>query len=103
MLEVLQYYLTHPCYHLPCPFATPPHTLTQVRWVAFRKCWLTAADDDMFRMFDPDGVKLWQIPYVGGSVQYLFVDNVNKLLVAAMLDKNAYVFGLEDDPLPKAR
>lgn len=77
-------------------------SLSQIRWVAYRSCWVTAADDDMMRLWSPEGVKLHQFAYSGGSVQSLFVDNVNQLLVAAMLDKNAYVYDL-DDPMPRAR
>lgn len=77
-------------------------TCMQVRWLAYRSCWVTAADDDMFRVWSPEGHKLQQWSYSGGSVQCLFVDNVNKLLVAATLDKNCYVYEL-DDPMPLAR
>ena len=41
---------------------------------------------------DTDGVNLSQC---------LFVDPLNKLLVGTMLDKNAYVWDL-DDPMPRA-
>ncbi|MEW5312499.1 MAG: hypothetical protein WDW38_004130 [Sanguina aurantia] len=75
--------------------------VTQVRWVSYRSCWVTAADDDMIRLWNHDGIKLHQFSYEGGSVQCLFVDNLNKLLVAAMLNKSAYVYDL-DDPMPRA-
>jgi len=75
--------------------------VTQVRWVSYRSCWVTAADDDMIRLWGPDGVKLHQFTYQGGSVQCLYVDEVNQLLVTAMLDKSAYVYDL-DDPIPRA-
>jgi hypothetical protein len=34
-------------------------------------------------------------------MQCLYVDTINQLLVATMLDKNAYIYDLED-PAPKA-
>ncbi|GAX81669.1 hypothetical protein CEUSTIGMA_g9097.t1 [Chlamydomonas eustigma] len=43
--------------------------VTQVRWVPYRKCWVTAADDDMIRLWSPEGHKLHQFTYNGGSVQ----------------------------------
>ncbi len=63
---------------------------------------MTAADDDTIRLWHPDGRKLQQFTYTGGSVQCLFVDRANKLLVAAMLNRTAYVYDL-DDPMPLAR
>jgi hypothetical protein len=75
--------------------------VTQVRWVNYRSCWATAADDDMIRLWSPEGVKLQQFTYNGGSVQSLFIDSINQLLVASMLDKNIYVWDL-DDPMPQA-
>mmetsp|Transcript_33374 Transcript_33374/g.84557 ORF Transcript_33374/g.84557 Transcript_33374/m.84557 type:complete len:866 (-) Transcript_33374:212-2809(-) len=75
--------------------------VTQVRWVGYRGVWATAADDDMLRLWGTDGTKLHQFAYTGGSVQALYVDNVNKLLVAAMLDKAVCVYDL-DDPIPRA-
>lgn len=69
--------------------------------MSYRSCWVTAADDDMIRLWNHDGIKLHQFSYEGGSVQCLFVDNLNKLLVAAMLNKSAYVYDL-DDPMPRA-
>lgn len=75
--------------------------VTQVRWVSYRSCWATAADDDMIRLWSPEGVKLQQFTYNGGSVQSLFVDSINQLLVASMLDKNVYVWNL-DEPMPQA-
>lgn len=41
----------------------------QVRWVQFRHCWVTAADDDTIRLWSPDGHKLHQFTYTGSSVQ----------------------------------
>jgi hypothetical protein len=41
----------------------------QVRWVPYRQCWVTAADDDMIRLWSPMGDKLHQFVYTGGSVQ----------------------------------
>ncbi|KAG2444756.1 hypothetical protein HXX76_001500 [Chlamydomonas incerta] len=76
--------------------------VTQVRWVAFRHCWVTAADDDTIRLWNPDGHKLQQFTYTGGSVQSIYVDNSNRLLVAAMLNRTAFVYDL-DDPMPLAR
>lgn len=35
----------------------------QVRWVQFRRCWVTAADDDMIRIWGSDGTKLHQFAY----------------------------------------
>ncbi|GFH06088.1 uncharacterized protein HaLaN_00660, partial [Haematococcus lacustris] len=73
----------------------------EVRWVASRGVWVTAADDDMIRLWSPAGVKLSQWSQNGGSVQCLYVDNVNNLLVVAMQDKDCCVYDL-DDPIPRA-
>ncbi|KAJ9524068.1 hypothetical protein QJQ45_022573 [Haematococcus lacustris] len=75
--------------------------VTQVRWVASRGVWVTAADDDMIRLWSPAGVKLSQWSQNGGSVQCLYVDHVNNLLVVAMQDKDCCVYDL-DDPIPRA-
>jgi len=75
--------------------------VTQCRWVSWRKVWVTAADDDMIRMWDADGNKVSQFAYLGGSVQCLYVDKANQLLVAAMSDKSAYCYNF-DDPAPVA-
>ncbi|KAF5833397.1 WD40-repeat-containing domain protein, partial [Dunaliella salina] len=75
--------------------------VTQVRWASFRNCWVTAADDDMIRLWSVEGIKLHQFSYSGGSVQCLYVDEKHKLLVASMLDKHACVYDL-DDPIPRA-
>ncbi len=50
----------------------------QVRWVGFQRCWVTAADDDTLRTWSPEGHKLQQWTYTGGSVQCLYVDNLNR-------------------------
>lgn len=51
--------------------------------------WVTAADDDMIRVWGVDGQKMHQFAYSGGSVQALYVDEANKLLVASMLVRSA--------------
>jgi hypothetical protein len=58
--------------------------LSQVRWVPFKQAWVTAADDDMIRLWSSDGIKLSQWSQSGGSVQHLYVDLLNQLLVVAM-------------------
>ena len=37
--------------------------------MGFRQCWVTAADDDMIRLWNHEGVKISQFSYQGGSVQ----------------------------------
>ena len=37
--------------------------------MAFRSCWVTAADDDLIRLWNTEGVKFHQFNYAGGSVQ----------------------------------
>ncbi|GMH37514.1 hypothetical protein BSKO_05387 [Bryopsis sp. KO-2023] len=76
--------------------------VTQVRWVSFRDCWITAADDDMMRIWSRGGDLLHSFVYNGGSVQCLFVDEINQLILAATLDKSVAVYTLED-PVPIAR
>lgn len=39
---------------------------------------MTAADDDTIRLWNPDGHKLQQFTYTGGSVQSIYVDNTNR-------------------------
>lgn len=97
MCELTLYTCVYP--FLPSCLHTPP---AQVRWVQFRHCWVTAADDDTIRLWSPEGHKLQQFTYTGGSVQCIYVDNTNKLLVAAMLNRAAFVYDL-DDPMPLAR
>lgn len=74
-------FLTHCLFHLTC-LSQPPHPISplipnpfphpsvlQVRWLSWRKCWVTAADDDMIRLWSPEGIKMHQFAYGGGSVQ----------------------------------
>ncbi|KAK9811558.1 hypothetical protein WJX72_005843 [[Myrmecia] bisecta] len=73
--------------------------VNQVRWVEFKQCWLTASDDDTMRLWNSEGEQLMEIAYVGGSIQSIYVDNVNDLVLAAMLDKVVRVYSL-DSQLP---
>eukprot|EP00798_Chlamydomonas_sp_ICE-L_P000177 gene177-3972_t len=76
--------------------------------------WLTRSDmpnlpkastnplvEEAIKKATRDVPEVTQFNYAGGSVQCLYVDNVNKLLAAAMMDKSAYVYNL-DDPIPRA-
>lgn len=76
--------------------------VTQVRWVPFRGCWVTAADDEIIRLWSPEGAVLHAFSFEGSSVQCMYVDTTHEVLVAAMLDRNAYLYDL-DDPIPKAK
>ncbi len=73
-----------------------------MRWVSFRDCWVTAADDEVFRLWSTSGERLSSFSFKGGSCCCLAVDETNKLLLAAMMDRNAYVYDL-DDPMPLAK
>ncbi|KAL0052582.1 hypothetical protein WJX82_004239 [Trebouxia sp. C0006] len=78
-------------------YALVGHTaeVTQARWVEFKECWVTAGDDDTLRTWSPTGTQLHQFTYMGGSVQCLFVDNANSMVLAAMLDKVTRAYDLE--------
>lgn len=70
------------------PDTGPPACIAanlQVRWARWRSCWVTAADDDMIRVWSQEGVKINAYTYSGGSCQALYADNVNQLMVATML------------------
>ncbi|KAL3157712.1 hypothetical protein ABBQ32_012143 [Trebouxia sp. C0010 RCD-2024] len=68
--------------------------VTQARWVGFKQCWVTAGDDDTLRTWATDGTPLHQFAYMGGSVQYLFVDNMNGVVLVSMLDKATRAYDL---------
>lgn len=68
----------------------------------FRDCWVTAAEDDMIRLWDRKGSLLHAFVCNGGSVLCLYVDIMNQLLLAATIDKSVAVYTLED-PVPVAR
>jgi len=38
----------------------------QVRWVSFRDCWVTAADDELLRLWSTAGKKVAEVAYKGG-------------------------------------
>ncbi|DBA82705.1 TPA: hypothetical protein ACH3X1_006940 [Trebouxia sp. C0004] len=78
-------------------YALVGHTaeVTQARWVEFKECWVTGGDDDTLRTWSTDGTQLHQFAYMGGSVQCLFVDNANSMVLAAMLDKVTRAYDLE--------
>lgn len=40
----------------------------QARWVGFKHCWVTAADDDTLRSWDIHGAQLQQFTYMGNLV-----------------------------------
>lgn len=56
----------------------------------------------MIRLWSLKGEMLHAFVYNGGSVQYLYVDNTNQLVLAATLDKSVALYTLED-PVPIAR
>ena len=37
----------------------------QARWVGFKQCWVTTADDDTLRTWDTNGAQLQQFAYMG--------------------------------------
>ena len=86
-------------------FMLQPHHLhhfrpgTQVRWVPWKRCWLTAADDDLLRLWSPAGELLHSFRYQGGSCQHLAVDAANQVVLLAAADCTVYVHNLED-PIP---
>ncbi len=83
------------------PTLTPPHPHPhpQVRWVPWKSCWLTAADDDLLRMWSPAGELLSSFRYHGGSCQHLAVDPANEVVLVAAADCTVYCYSL-DDPVP---
>ncbi|WIA17403.1 hypothetical protein OEZ85_014259 [Tetradesmus obliquus] len=77
--------------------------VTQVRWVAHEEAWVTAADDELLRLWSTKGEKMASIPFKGGSARYLFVDEVNRLLLVSTADKSAYLYDLAAGAVPLAR
>ncbi|KAF6254405.1 WD40-repeat-containing domain protein [Scenedesmus sp. NREL 46B-D3] len=77
--------------------------VTQVRWVAHREAWVTAADDELLRLWSAKGEKLASIPFKGGSARCLYSDEVNRLLLVSTADKNAYLYDLATGAVPLAR
>ncbi|KAK3240375.1 hypothetical protein CYMTET_49778 [Cymbomonas tetramitiformis] len=73
--------------------------VTQVRWCAFRECWVTAADDETLCTWDVEGTLLQTIYYRGESVTAMYVDLKNELLLVAMLDRAIRAFDLEREEL----
>lgn len=43
----------------------------QVRWIGFKECWVTAADDELLRLWSTAGKKLAEFAYKGGSCRYV--------------------------------
>jgi hypothetical protein len=41
----------------------------QVRWMAHKDAWVTAADDELLRLWSNKGEKLASIPFKGGSAR----------------------------------
>ncbi len=76
--------------------------VTQIRWAAFRESWVTAADDDVIRLWGADGRRLEALPSKGGRVGCLYVDESREVLLAGAADRCVYVYGL-DEPAPLAR
>mmetsp|Transcript_22487 Transcript_22487/g.73031 ORF Transcript_22487/g.73031 Transcript_22487/m.73031 type:complete len:760 (+) Transcript_22487:29-2308(+) len=66
--------------------------VTQVKWCAFRACWVTGSDDDTIRLWDGDGNCLQTILHRGESVTTMHIDNANQLLLAAFIDRVIRVF-----------
>eukprot|EP00879_Flechtneria_rotunda_P021822 GHRR01023011.1.p1 GENE.GHRR01023011.1~~GHRR01023011.1.p1 ORF type:complete len:226 (+),score=53.15 GHRR01023011.1:2627-3304(+) len=44
--------------------------ITQVRWLGYKQCWVTAADDEIMRLWSTSGERLESIPYKGGSCRW---------------------------------
>ena len=50
----------------------------QARWVGFKQCWVTAADDDTLRTWTTDGTQLQQFAYMGNTAAaFLIVSKVS--------------------------
>ena len=43
----------------------------QARWVGFKQCWVTAADDDTLRTWNTSGAQLQQFAYMGNPAASL--------------------------------
>ena len=68
--------------------------------MAWRSCWLTAAYDDLLRLWCPaSGKLLHALRYHGGPCQHLAVDAANRVVLVAAVDCSVYVYNLED-PIP---
>jgi len=73
--------------------------ILKVRWVSHNQCWITAANDDVIRLWDAQGTLLRAFPYKGGPVQCIFVDDVNKRILLSTLDTTVSVMRV-DHPVP---
>lgn len=73
--------------------------VSQVKWAAFKGCWVTSADDDVIRLWSPQGEVLESFSYPGGSVSYMFVDNQNERLLFATASKHIYVYELQSNDI----
>lgn len=62
-------------------------------------CWITAANDDVLRLWDADGTLLRAFPYKGGPVQCIFVDDINERILISTLDMTVSVLRV-DHPMP---
>jgi hypothetical protein len=38
----------------------------QVRWIGFKDCWVTAANDGLLRLWSTAGTKVEELAYKGG-------------------------------------
>ena len=70
-----------------------------MRWVGYLDKWITAANDEVVRLWDENGTLAHSFKYKGGSVQCLYVDNCNQRVLMSMLDLTISLFDLEH-PLP---
>ena len=66
----------------------------------WKACWLTAADDELLRLWCPEsGQLLGAFRYHGGSCTHLSVDAANRVVLVAAADCTVYLYNLED-PIP---
>lgn len=70
-----------------------------MRWISFEANWITSADDDVIRIWNKEGEFLRFFNYEGGSVQSIYIDEINKVIVMTMLDKCIRLFKGKD-PVP---
>lgn len=61
--------------------------VTQIKWAAYVRCWITASDDGTVGAWDLNGTRLQSFSFAGETCTAMFIDNVDQLIAMASADR----------------